>query len=111
MQKTILITGVSNGFGKDSALTMAAAGHRVFGTMRDPAGRNRDAAAILRAKGIDVVEMDVTQEASVDAAFGSVLHKTGGMHDVLVNNAGVMVQGISETIDGIGMRGLITLKV
>jgi NAD(P)-dependent dehydrogenase (short-subunit alcohol dehydrogenase family) len=111
MQKTILITGVSNGFGKDTALTMSAAGHRVFGTMRDSAGRNRDAAAELRAKGIDVVEMDVTQDASVDAGFSSVLDKTGGRLDVLVNNAGLMVQGISETITTEQARDMLDVNV
>jgi NAD(P)-dependent dehydrogenase (short-subunit alcohol dehydrogenase family) len=111
MQKTILITGVSNGFGKDTALTMSAAGHRVFGTMRDSVGRNRGAAAELRAKGIDVVEMDVTQDASVDAGFSSVLDKTGGRLDVLVNNAGLMVQGISETITTEQARDMFDVNV
>lgn len=111
MQKTILITGVSNGFGKDTALTMAAAGHRVFGTLRDPAGRNRDAAAELGAKGIDLVEMDVTRDASVDAAFSSVLEKAGGTLDVLVNNAGSMVQGISETITTEQTRDMFDVNV
>ena len=60
MQKTILITGTSNGFGKDAALTLAAAGHRVFATMRDTTGRNREAAQSLRDQGITVVELDVT---------------------------------------------------
>ena len=98
MQKTILITGTSNGFGKDAALTLAAAGHRVFATMRDIDGRNRAAADELRARSIDVVEMDVKLDASVAAAFAQVLAKTGGTLDVLVNNAGLMIQGISETI-------------
>lgn len=111
MQKTILITGASNGFGKNTALTMAAAGYRVFATMRDTTGRNLGVAVELRAKGIDVVEMYVTQDASVEAAFRSVLEKTGGRLDVLVNNAGLMVQGISETITTEQTRDMFDVNV
>jgi len=72
MQKTILITGTSIGFGKDAALTLGAAGHRVFATMRDVKGRNRAAAQELRARDITVVELDVKKDASVAAAFDTV---------------------------------------
>ena len=111
MQKTILITGTSNGFGKDAALTLAAAGHRVFATMRDIGGRNRAAADDLRAKGIAVVELDVKQDASVDAAFRTVLDQTGGQLDVLVNNAGLMIQGLSETITADQTRDMFDVNV
>jgi NAD(P)-dependent dehydrogenase (short-subunit alcohol dehydrogenase family) len=111
MQKTILITGTSNGFGKDAALTLAAAGHRVFATMRDPAGRNFEAAKELQAKGIAVVELDVRDDASVAAAFQAVLEKTGGTLDVLVNNAGLMIQGISETITADQTRDMFDVNV
>ena len=111
MQKTILITGTSNGFGKDAALTLAAAGYRVFATMRDVAGRNREAASALQSKGIEVIELDVTSDASVDAAFAAVFEKTGGRLDVLVNNAGLMIQGISETITAEQTRAMFDVNV
>src|SRR5579871_1910927 len=97
MSKTILITGTSTGFGKDAALTLAAAGHHVFATMRAADSGNRGAADELRAKGIDVVELDVTRDASVDAAFSALYQKTGGKLDVLINNAGAFIGGLSET--------------
>jgi NADP-dependent 3-hydroxy acid dehydrogenase YdfG len=93
--KTILITGAATGFGRDTAETLAVAGHRVFASMRDIAGRNQGAAAALRGKGVNVVELDVTDDASVERAVAAVL-ADGGRIDVLVNNAGLASAGVSE---------------
>ena len=95
MTKIILITGASTGFGRDTAETLARAGHRVFATMRDIAGRNREHADALRGQKITVVELDVTDDGSVDRAIASVL-KEAGRIDVLVNNAGIASAGVSE---------------
>jgi NADP-dependent 3-hydroxy acid dehydrogenase YdfG len=95
MTKTILITGASTGFGRDTAETLARAGHRPFAAMRDIAGRNRIHVDTLRGQNIDVVELDVTDDGSVDRAIASVL-KTTGRIDVLVNNAGIAAAGVSE---------------
>ena len=95
MKKIILITGASTGFGRDTAETLARAGHRVFAAMRDIAGRNREHADALRGKKINVVELDVTDDGSVDRAIASVL-KEAGRIDVLVNNAGIASAGVSE---------------
>jgi NADP-dependent 3-hydroxy acid dehydrogenase YdfG len=93
--KTILITGASTGFGRDTAETLKRAGHAVFASMREPQGRNRKHADALRRQGIDVVELDVTNDASVQRAVHSVLHKAGRI-DVLVNNAGIASAGVTE---------------
>ena len=95
MTKIILITGASTGFGRDTAETLARAGHRVFATMRDIAGRNREHADALRGQKINVVELDVTDDGSVDRAIASVLNEDGRI-DVLVNNAGIASAGVSE---------------
>lgn len=95
ISKSILITGASSGFGRDTALTLASHGHHVFASMRDVSGRNRPHAEALTAAGIDVVELDVTDEASVDAAVAKVL-ATAGRIDLLVNNAGMASAGVSE---------------
>jgi NADP-dependent 3-hydroxy acid dehydrogenase YdfG len=95
MTKTILITGAASGFGRDTAQTLAKAGYRVFASMRDVASRNAAAAAALNAEGIAVVELDVADDASVNAAVASVLAQAGRI-DVLVNNAGMASAGVSE---------------
>ncbi len=95
MSKTILITGASTGFGRDTAETLAHAGHSVFASMRDPQGKNREHAQALRKQGIEVVELDVSSDASVDRAVKEVLARARRI-DVLVNNAGVASAGVTE---------------
>ncbi len=95
MTKSILITGASTGFGRDTAETLARAGHKVFASMRDPEARNRAHADALRGQNIEVVELDVTDSQSVDRAVAAVIAKAGRI-DVLINNAGVAAAGVSE---------------
>src|SRR5215472_15131643 len=95
MSKTILITGASTGFGRDTAETLARAGHAVFASMRDPQGKNRDNADLLRKQGIEVVDLDVTADTSVERAVKEVLQRVGRI-DVLVNNAGIASAGVTE---------------
>ena len=111
MTQTILITGTSNGFGNDIAKTLAAEGHRVFATMRDMDGRHRAVAEDLRARGIETLDLDVTDDASVDAAFKALFEATGGTLDVLVNNAGLASAGLSETFTPDQVRAMFDVNV
>src|SRR6266436_1931108 len=95
MSKTILITGASSGFGRDTAETLRRAGHTVYASMRGAQGKNHEAAEALRKLGIETVELDVSDDASVEAGVKNVLAKAGKF-DVLVNNAGIGSAGVTE---------------
>lgn len=110
MSKTILITGASTGFGRLTVETLADAGHTVFASMRDPEGKNRDHAEALRAKGIEVVALDVTDTSSVEKTVAAIVAKTGRL-DVLVNNAGVASAGVSEAFSAEQVSALFDVNV
>lgn len=99
--KIILITGASSGFGQLSAQALATAGHTVYASMRETSGKNAAAAAEVARfadqHGVDlrVLELDVSAQASVQAAVAQVIAAHGRL-DVLMHNAGHMVFGPSE---------------
>ncbi|HMI01918.1 MAG TPA: SDR family oxidoreductase [Pedobacter sp.] len=96
MTKTIFITGTSTGFGKLTTITLSKAGHTVVAGMRGVNGKNEAVAKELSAlPNVDVVEIDVTDQTSVDSAFEKTLAKHGKI-DVLVNNAGIAGFGLVE---------------
>ncbi|MGI9434584.1 MAG: SDR family oxidoreductase [Geminicoccaceae bacterium] len=110
MSKSILITGASTGFGRLTAETLATAGHTVFASMRDLESKNRDHAEALRAKGIEVISLDVTDTGSVDQAVAAVVARTGRI-DVLVNNAGIASAGVSEAFSAEQAAALFDVNV
>lgn len=101
MSATVLITGTSSGIGRATAQTLVAQGHTVYATMRDPEGRNARATAELAAFAADrpgtlrVTELDVTSQASADAAVQRVVDEAGGL-DTVVHNAGHLFVGYTE---------------
>jgi NADP-dependent 3-hydroxy acid dehydrogenase YdfG len=95
MSKTVLITGTSSGFGRDTAETLFRAGHIVYASMRGTQGKNREVAEALGKLGIMTVELDVSDDASVEAGVKKVLVEAGKI-DVLVNNAGIGSAGVTE---------------
>ena len=83
-----LVTGVSSGIGREIAQLLAARGARVFGTARNP-----KSAKLI--PGVEIVRMDVTDDASVSEAILGIVQKAGPI-EVLVNNAGYGLTGALE---------------
>ena len=100
-KQVILITGSSTGFGRLFAETLARHGHTVFATMRDPEKRNATNASEIRAIAkreslpLHILDLDVTNDVSVERAVGAVIEQAGRI-DVAINNAGYAIVGLTE---------------
>jgi len=79
----VLVTGCSSGIGRQLALTFKANRCRVFAS-----ARNIRSLESLEAEGIETLQMDVTDSASIEHGVNHVLEKAGRL-DILVNNAGL----------------------
>ncbi|HEY9305339.1 MAG TPA: oxidoreductase [Mycobacterium sp.] len=84
----VLVSGVSSGIGRAVASAFAEKGFEVFGTSRNPR-------ATQPVAGVEVIQLDVTDNASVAAAVSTVVQRAGRI-DILVNNAGAGVFGAAE---------------
>jgi NAD(P)-dependent dehydrogenase (short-subunit alcohol dehydrogenase family) len=88
MKKVILVTGISSGFGKETAALLAEEGHTVYGTVRKEVASNNK---------INILKMDLTDYESVKKTVAHILEKEGRI-DVLINNAGMHTGGPIETL-------------
>ncbi|MXP57757.1 oxidoreductase [Pantoea sp. Taur] len=91
--KTLLITGVSSGFGRALALEALAKGYRVIGTVRNVEAKL--AFEQLHPQNALAFELDVTHFAFIDDLIADIEADQGPI-DVLVNNAGYGHEGIME---------------
>jgi NAD(P)-dependent dehydrogenase (short-subunit alcohol dehydrogenase family) len=91
-KKVALITGANKGLGLETARQLGKLGYTVLIGSRDPL-KGEVAARLMRNEGIDVrvVKLDVNRQADIDAAAAMVESEFGRL-DVLVNNAGVMIE-------------------
>jgi NAD(P)-dependent dehydrogenase (short-subunit alcohol dehydrogenase family) len=98
----VLITGASSGFGRLIAETLARKQYQVFATMRAIEGRNATAARELRALAqreslrLSAIELDVTNDGSVERGVAAAVAQTGRI-DILINNAAYGGVGLTES--------------
>lgn len=75
----VIINGSSNGFGYPSAIAFAEQRYRIWATMRNAAGPNRERKELLEAtaRDIRVLDMDLADDTSADAAISGVIETDG----------------------------------
>src|SRR5438094_8175576 len=109
--KTVLVTGANKGIGREVAGQLARKGFHVFVAARNPDAGRKAADEIAKQSGkATFIEVDVTDNASVKAAARE-FSKIADHLDVLVNNAGIMMDGddaILEVSDNIFRRTIET---
>jgi NAD(P)-dependent dehydrogenase (short-subunit alcohol dehydrogenase family) len=103
----VLITGTSTGFGRVTTEILAAKGWRVFATMRDLAKKGPLERALKKAgleSQVRILQLDVNDPESIQAAVAAILAETGNALDAVVHNAGVAVAGAHEDIPDADIR-------
>ena len=103
--RAVLVTGCSSGIGAATALRLHRAGHVVYASAR----RTEDLAE-LAAAGIATVQLDVTDEASMQAGVKRVADERGAV-EILVNNAGYGVMGVVEEVPLANVRAQFETNV
>ncbi|MDB5969996.1 MAG: hypothetical protein JWQ90_2446 [Hydrocarboniphaga sp.] len=89
--KTVLITGIAKGIGRQTALELSALGAQVVGTDIDVKGAEETQALLREQSGKSLVfAQDVTQAADWKRVIESIAKECGRL-DVLINNAGIIL--------------------
>lgn len=101
--KVILITGVSSGFGRAMALTLAAQGHAVYGVSR----RIPDGEVLQALSGH--IQTDLCKPKSAQLVVSQVVAAQGRL-DVLINNAGAGIGGALEETTGSALEELFQIN-
>src|SRR5689334_461960 len=92
MKKTVLVTGASSGFGRETAKLFQRNGWNVVATMRSP--EKEPELSIL--ENVWVTKLDVQDAGSIKSAVRTAIDKFGRI-DVVVNNAGYGLMGVFES--------------
>jgi len=111
---SILITGCSSGFGRLGAEHYARLGAKVFATMRNlprPEAAELEALAKSDKLDITVLEIDITNDAQVQAGVQAAIKAANGKLDVLINNAGMSIAGPIEAQDMVATQLIFDTNV
>jgi len=112
--KSILITGCSTGFGRLAAESYARQGAKVFATMRRLPRKEAEELRILALNeklDLQVIEIDVTSDKSVEDGVQQAIAAAGGTLDVVINNAGISYGGPVEIQDMDATRHMFETNV
>lgn len=88
MGKVVFISGISSGFGFETARLLSEKGYSVYGTTRNGLGD---------LSGVNYIRMDLTDPGSIKSAVDQVLKKEGKI-DLLINNGGMHSGGPAELL-------------
>jgi len=112
--KSILITGCSSGFGRLAAESYARQGAKVIATMRRLPRKEAEELRVLALNeklDLQVIEIDVTSDKSVEDGASQAIAAAGGKIDVLINNAGISYGGPVEIQDMDATRHMFETNV
>jgi NAD(P)-dependent dehydrogenase (short-subunit alcohol dehydrogenase family) len=111
MTDGVLITGAGTGIGLETALYLAEQGFLVYASVPDLSQQDGvDAAAAERGVGLQVLQLDVTDHQSVQAAVDTVIEEAGSIYG-LVNNAGIALRGYFEDLSEEEIRRVFEVNV
>lgn len=111
-QRSVIITGAGTGLGLETAVHLAQRGFKVYATVRNP----KQIPAVLEeaaqrgADGLEVLELDLTDRASIDRAVAQVVERSGGVY-ALVNNGGIGLRGCLEDVTDDEVRAVFEANI
>ncbi len=109
--RAVLVTGASRGIGLETGLALAAAGFDVWAGVRNLNDSDRiNAEAAARKLRLNIIQIDVTSDQSVEEAIRAIEVKAGGLYG-LVNNAGVTARAAFEEFPEEELRRIFEVNV
>lgn len=106
----MLVTGASGAFGSLTCKSLSQKGYQVIGTMRSTKDKNESIAQELQRAGVKLVEIDLTEESSVNNGVAKTIEVLGGL-DIVFNNAGLGANGIQEMFTVKDMQRVFDVNV